>query len=165
MQKTNETATLDPKSTSAKATDVVEVAIGSAQHSTLVSAVKAADLVATLKGKGPFTVFAPTNKAFEKLPSGKLDELLKPDAKKDLSGLLTYHAVAGEMDAQTLSAAIKTGHGKTSLTTVNGAKLTASLDGDKVVITDAKGCKALVTAADLKAGNGVVHVIDTVLMP
>ncbi len=165
MEKTNETATLDHKSASAEAANVVEVAIGSPQHSTLVSAVKAADLVETLKGKGPFTVFAPTNKAFEKLPSGALDKLLKPESKKDLSGLLTYHAVAGEMDAQTLSAAIKTGNGKTSLTTVNGAKLTAALEGDKVVITDAKGGKATVTNTDLKAGNGVVHVIDSVLMP
>lgn len=165
MEKMNETTTLDPKSTTAEAANVVEVAIGSAQHTTLVSAVKAADLVDTLKGKGPFTVFAPTNKAFEKLPGGALDKLLKPESKKDLSGLLTYHVVAGDMDAQTLSAAIKTGNGKTSLTTVNGAKLTAALDGDKVVITDAKGGKATVTSADLKAENGVVHVIDNVLMP
>lgn len=165
MEKMNETTTLDPKSTTAEAANVVEVAIGSAQHTTLVSAVKAADLVDTLKGKGPFTVFAPTNKAFEKLPGGALDKLLKLESKKDLSGLLTYHVVAGDMDAQTLSAAIKTGNGKTSLTTVNGAKLTAALDGDKVVITDAKGGKATVTSADLKAENGVVHVIDNVLMP
>lgn len=165
MEKTNETATLDHKSTSAEAANVVEVAIGSPQHSTLVSAVKAADLVETLKGKGPFTVFAPTNKAFEKLPGGALDKLLKPESKKDLSGLLTYHVVAGEMDAETVTAAIKTGNGKTSLTTVNGAKLTAALEGDKVVITDAKGGKASVTSTDLQAGNGVVHVIDSVLMP
>jgi uncharacterized surface protein with fasciclin (FAS1) repeats len=145
--------------------DIVDIAIGSKDHTTLVTAVKAADLVETLKGKGPFTLFAPTNAAFEKLPTGTLDGLLKPDSKAALSGILTYHVVAGKLDAAAVMAAIKTGNGKAVLTTVNGAKLTASLNGGKVMLTDSKGGTAMVTATDLKGTNGVVHVIDTVLMP
>lgn len=149
----------------AQSKDVVDIAIGSKDRSTLVTAVKAADLVGTLKGKGPFTLFAPTNAAFAKLPTGTLDGLLKPASKTALSGILTYHVVAGNLDAAAVMAAIKTGNGTAVLTTVNGAKLTASLKGGKVMLTDSKGGTALVTATDLKATNGVVHVIDTVLMP
>jgi uncharacterized surface protein with fasciclin (FAS1) repeats len=149
----------------AQSKDIVDIAIGSKDHTTLVTAVKAADLVETLKGKGPFTLFAPTNAAFEKLPTGTLDGLLKPDSKAALSGILTYHVVAGKLDAAAVMAAIKTGNGKAVLTTVNGAKLTASLKGGKVMLTDSKGGTATVTATDLKGTNGVVHVIDTVLMP
>jgi len=145
--------------------DVVDIAISSKDHTTLVTAVKAADLVTTLKGKGPFTVFAPTNAAFGKLPAGTVESLLKPESKAALSGILTYHVVAGNLDAAAVVAAIKNGKGKAELTTVNGAKLTARLDGDKVILTDAKGGKSTVTATDLKGSNGVVHVIDTVLMP
>jgi len=145
--------------------DVVDIAIGSKDHTTLVAAVTAADLVETLKGKGPFTVFAPTNAAFDKLPKGTVEGLLKPDSKAALSGILTYHVVAGNLDAAAVVAAIKAGKGKAVLTTVNGAKLTASMDGKNVILTDSKGGKAIVTATDLKGTNGVVHVIDTVLMP
>ena len=126
---------------------------------------KAAVLVGTLKSEGPFTVFAPTNAAFDKLPKGTLDGLLKPESKAALSGILTYHVVAGNLDAAAVVAAIKAGKGKAVLTTVNGAKLTASMKEDKVILTDSKGGTSVVTATDLKGSNGVVHVIDTVLMP
>jgi len=145
--------------------DIVGVAAGSADHTTLVAAVKAADLVATLQGKGPFTVFAPTNSAFAKLPAGTVENLLKPENKATLASILTYHVVAGNIDAAAVMAAIKAGNGKAVLTTVNGAKLTASLSGKNVILTDTKGGVATVTATDLKASNGVVHVIDTVVMP
>jgi len=145
--------------------DVVDIAIGSKDHTTLVAAVKAADLVGTLKSEGPFTVFAPTNAAFDKLPKGTLDGLLKPESKAALSGILTYHVVAGNLDAAAVVAAIKAGKGKAVLTTVNGAKLTASMKEDKVILTDSKGGTSVVTATDLKGSNGVVHVIDSVLMP
>ena len=145
--------------------DIVDVAAGSADHSTLVAAVKAADLVATLKSKGPFTVFAPTNAAFNKLPEGTVAGLLKPESKAALTGILTYHVVAGNLDAKAVLSAIKKGKGKAVLTTVAGGKLTATLKDGKVVITDEKGGKATVTTADLKASNGVIHVIDAVLMP
>ena len=150
---------------SAQTKDVVDIAISSKDHTTLVAAVTAADLVTTLKGKGPFTVFAPTNTAFGNLPKGTVENLLKPEQKKALTGILTYHVVAGNLDATAVVAAIKEGKGKAVLTTVNGEKLTASLDGKKVILTDAKGGKATVTATDLKGSNGVIHVIDAVLLP
>ncbi|NEW84374.1 MAG: fasciclin domain-containing protein [Mariniphaga sp.] len=145
--------------------DIVGVAAGSKDHTTLVAAVKAADLVATLQSKGPFTVFAPTNSAFDKLPAGTVDNLLKPENKATLASILTYHVVAGKLDAVAVVAAIKAGIGKAVLTTVNGGKLTASLKGANVILTDEKGGVATVVATDLKASNGVVHVIDTVVMP
>jgi uncharacterized surface protein with fasciclin (FAS1) repeats len=151
--------------TFAQKTDVVDIAISSKDHTTLVAAVQAADLVATLKGKGPFTVFAPTNAAFSKLPNGTVESLLKPESKATLAGILTYHVVAGNIDAAAVLAAIEKGKGKAVLTTLNGEKLTASLDGKNVVLADAKGGKATVTAVDLKGSNGVVHVIDAVLLP
>lgn len=144
---------------------VVDVAISSKAHTTLVAAVKAADLVTTLQGAGPFTVFAPTNEAFGKLPAGTVDNLLKPESKANLSKILTYHVVAGNLDAAAVLKAIKAGRGKVTLKTVSGGKLTASLRDGKVILTDEKGGFATVTATDLKADNGVVHVIDTVLMP
>ena len=144
---------------------VVDVAVGSKDHSTLVVAVKAADLVSTLQGKGPFTVFAPTNEAFAKLPKGTVENLLKPENKATLAKILTYHVVAGNLDAAAVVKAIKDGKGKVELKTVSGGTLTASLKNGKVILTDEKGGFATVTATDLKAGNGVVHVIDTVLMP
>src|SRR4028118_1735847 len=119
-----------------QAKDVVDVAMGSDNHTTLVAAVKAADLVATLKGKGPFTVFAPTNDAFGKLPEGTVDGLLKPENKAKLAGILTYHVVAGNLDAKQVMAAIAKGNGKAVLTTVAGGTLTASLEGGKVILTD-----------------------------
>ena len=144
---------------------VVDVAVGSKDHSTLVVAVKAADLVSTLQGKGPFTVFAPTNEAFGKLPKGTVENLLKTENKATLAKILTYHVVAGNLDAAAVVKAIKDGNGKVTLKTVSGGTLTASLKNGKVILTDEKGGIATVTATDLKAGNGVVHVIDTVLMP
>ena len=145
--------------------DVVDIAIGSADHTTLVAAVKAADLVTTLKGKGPFTVFAPTNAAFDKLPAGTVANLLKPENKSKLSQVLTYHVVSGSLDAAAVMAAIKSGNGKVVLTTVSGGKLTATLKMGKVKLTDESGGSAYVVVADLKGTNGVVHVIDGVVMP
>jgi uncharacterized surface protein with fasciclin (FAS1) repeats len=145
--------------------DVVDIAIGSADHTTLVAAVKAADLVTTLKSKGPFTVFAPTNAAFNKLPAGTVDSLLKPENKAQLAKILTYHVVSGNLDAAAVVAAIKAANGKVVLTTVSGGKLTASMDMGKVKLTDESGNSAFVTVADLKGTNGVVHVIDGVVLP
>jgi len=145
--------------------DVVDIAIGSKDHTTLVAAVKAADLVATLKGKGPFTVFAPTNAAFDKLPAGTVENLLKPENKEQLAKILTYHVVSGNLDAAAVVAAIKAGKGKAVLTTVSGGKLTGTLDGTKVKLTDESGNSAYVVVADLKGSNGVVHVIDGVVLP
>jgi uncharacterized surface protein with fasciclin (FAS1) repeats len=145
--------------------DIVGVAAGSKDHTTLVAAVKAADLVSTLQSKGPFTVFAPSNSAFEKLPAGTVDNLLKPENKAMLASILTYHVVAGNLDSNAVLAAIKAGKGKAILTTVNGGKLIASLSGKNVILTDQKGDVATITATNLKASNGVIHVIDTVVMP
>ncbi len=145
--------------------DIVDVAASSKAHSTLVEAIKEADLVATLKSTGPFTVFAPTNDAFAKLPSGTLDNLLKPENKSKLAGILTYHVVAGNLDAKAVMAAIKKDNGKAVLTTVAGGKLTATVVKGKVVLTDENGGEAIVTATDLSATNGVIHVIDKVLLP
>jgi uncharacterized surface protein with fasciclin (FAS1) repeats len=145
--------------------DIVDVAAGSQAHTTLVAAIKAADLVTTLKGKGPFTVFAPTNDAFAKLPAGTVDNLLKPENKSKLAGILTYHVVAGNLDKKAILAAIKEGGGKAILTTVAGGMLTAKIIKGKVVLTDENGGMATVTATDLKATNGVIHVIDHVLLP
>jgi uncharacterized surface protein with fasciclin (FAS1) repeats len=144
---------------------VVDVAVSSKAHTTLVAAVTAADLVATLQTAGPFTVFAPTNDAFAKLPAGTVESLLKPENKATLAKILTYHVVAGNLDAVAVIKAIEDGKGKVKLTTVSGGTLTASLKNGKVILTDEKGGVATVTATDLKAGNGVVHVIDTVVMP
>ncbi len=144
---------------------VVDVAVSSKAHTTLVAAVKAAGLVETLQGKGPFTVFAPTNAAFDKLPAGTVESLLKPESKATLSKILTYHVVAGNLDAAAVIKAIIDGKGKVVVKTVSGGSLTATLKDGKVILTDEKGGKATVVTTDLKAGNGVVHVIDTVLMP
>jgi uncharacterized surface protein with fasciclin (FAS1) repeats len=145
--------------------DVVDIAIGSKDHTTLVAAVKAADLVTTLKSKGPFTVFAPTNAAFDKLPAGTVASLLKPENKAKLAKILTYHVVSGNLDAAAVIAAIKAGNGTAVLTTVSGGKLTGSIENGKVKLTDENGKSAFVTTADLKGSNGVVHVIDGVALP
>jgi uncharacterized surface protein with fasciclin (FAS1) repeats len=145
--------------------NIIENAVNSADHTTLVAAVKAAGLVETLSSAGPFTVFAPTNEAFAKLPAGTVDELVKPENKATLTSILTYHVVAGKMNAADIAAAIEAGGGKAELTTVQGEKLTAAMDGDKLVLTDAKGGKSTVTIADVNQSNGVIHVVDTVLMP
>jgi uncharacterized surface protein with fasciclin (FAS1) repeats len=144
---------------------IVEIAVGSKDHTTLVTALKAADLVTTLSGKGPFTVFAPTNAAFNKIPADALANLLKPENKATLAGILTYHVVAGNIDAETLTNLIKKSKGVAVVKTVNGQELKASIENGKVVLTDAKGGKATVVAADLKASNGVIHVTDAVSMP
>lgn len=149
----------------AQSKDVVDIAIGSADHTTLVAAVKAADLVGTLKGAGPFTVFAPTNAAFAKLPAGTVATLLKAENKSQLAKILTYHVVSGNLDAASVIAAVKSGNGKAVVTTVSGGKLTVSLDNGKVKLTDENGQSAFVVAADLKGSNGVVHVIDGVVLP
>ena len=145
--------------------NIVENASKSKDHTTLVAAVKAAGLVQTLEGKGPFTVFAPTNEAFEKLPAGTVDTLLKPENKEKLAGILTYHVVAGDMTADKLGQAIKAGNGTAELKTVNGEKLTAKMAGDSIELTDSKGGMAKVTIGNVMQSNGVIHVIDTVLMP
>lgn len=145
--------------------DIVDNASNSRDHTTLVAAVKAAGLVETLKGPGPFTVFAPTNAAFDKLPAGTVDKLLQPAMKGDLTSVLTYHVVPGNVDSAALASQIQAGGGKATLTTVQGGTLTASLSGNNVVVTDAKGNVATVTTADVRQRNGVIHVIDTVLMP
>lgn len=144
---------------------VVDIAVGSKDHSTLVAAVKAAGLVETLQSAGSFTVFAPTNAAFAKLPAGTVETLLKAENKATLAKILTYHVVAGNLDAAAVVAAIKAGNGKAVVKTVSGGSLTASLKDGKVILTDEKGGVATVVAADIKAGNGVVHVIDTVVLP
>jgi len=149
----------------APSANIVGTAAGSADHTTLVAAVKAGGLVDTLSGTGPFTVFAPTNAAFAALPAGTVDTLLKPENKAQLQSVLTYHVVPGKLMAKDVLGAIKAGGGKAVVTTVQGGKLTASVMGGKVMLTDAKGRMAHVTAADLDTTNGVVHVVDTVLLP
>lgn len=143
---------------------VVENAIASKDHTTLVAAIKAAGLVETLSGKGPFTVFAPTNKAFDKLPNGTVAMLLKPENKSKLASVLTYHVVAGNLDSKAIMAAIAKGKGSATLTTVQGGLLVAKIVGKNVILTDEKGNKAKVTAVDIKSSNGVIHVIDAVVM-
>ncbi|MBV9128136.1 MAG: fasciclin domain-containing protein [Verrucomicrobia bacterium] len=145
--------------------DIIDNAVNSKDHTTLVAAVKAAGLVETLKGKGPFTVFAPTNEAFNKLPAGTVDTLVKPENKEKLTKILTYHVVPGDYTAAKIVDAIKAGGGKAKMKTVNGETLTATMSGSMVHLTDAKGGMAMVTIADVKQSNGVIHVIDTVLMP
>lgn len=145
--------------------NIVENAVNSADHTTLVAAVKAAGLVETLQGAGPFTVFAPTNAAFEALPAGTVETLLKPENKAKLSSVLTYHVVSGKMDSKAVVKAIKDGGGKATLNTVQGGKITAMMDGSNVIITDENGNKSKVTIADVNQSNGVIHVVDTVLLP
>ena len=145
--------------------NIVENAVNSQDHTTLVAAVKAAGLVDTLEGAGPFTVFAPTNEAFNKLPAGTVDTLVKPENKDTLTKILTYHVVAGKMSSSDLMKAIKQGGGKAELKTVQGGTLTASMQGKNLILTDEKGGKSTVTIADVNQSNGVIHVVDTVLMP
>lgn len=145
--------------------NIVQNAINSPIHTTLVAAVKAAGLVDTLSGPGPFTVFAPTNDAFAKLPAGTVDTLVMPQNKAQLTTILTYHVVPGRVTAADLMAMIRAGGGRATLTTVAGEPLYASLSGDSVVLTDAKGGMATVTQANVMQSNGVIHVVDSVLMP
>ncbi|MEN9907045.1 MAG: hypothetical protein RLZZ540_186 [Bacteroidota bacterium] len=145
--------------------NIIENAVNSKDHTTLVAAVKAAGLVETLQGKGPFTVFAPTNAAFDKLPKGTVETLLKPENLKTLQTILTYHVVAGKMNASDIAKAIKAGKGKATLKTVSGGTLTAWMKGEKLYITDEKGGMSQVTIADVNQSNGVIHVVNTVLLP
>jgi uncharacterized surface protein with fasciclin (FAS1) repeats len=145
--------------------DIVDNAVNSRDHTTLVAAVKAAGLVDTLKSSGPFTVFAPTNDAFSMLPAGTVDTLLKPENKGTLTQVLTYHVVPGRVDAGALAQQIRSGGGKATLKTASGGMLTAMMRGQDVVITDAQGNGAVVTTADVYQSNGVIHVVDKVLLP
>jgi uncharacterized surface protein with fasciclin (FAS1) repeats len=149
-----------------QAKDIVDNAVNSADHTTLVAAVKAAGLVDTLKGPGPFTVFAPTNEAFAKLPAGTVETLVKPANRDILAKILTYHVVAGRVSAEDLMKMIKTGKGQAEVKTVGGGALIAKMNGkDKITLTDAKGGVANVTIANVFQSNGVIHVVDSVLLP
>ena len=145
--------------------DIIDNSVNSKDHTTLVAAVKAAGLVDTLKGPGPFTVFAPTNAAFAALPAGTVDTLLKPESKPTLTKDLTYHVVAGRMDAATLRKAVMDGGGKATLTTVEGGTLIAMAAGNGITVMDESGGTAHVTIADVMQSNGVIHVVDKVLLP
>ncbi|RZS93809.1 fasciclin domain-containing protein [Aquimarina brevivitae] len=171
-EKTAETTETTEKETVVEKEEVVEeiptivgVAAGNENFTTLVAAVKAAELVETLNGDGPFTVFAPVNEAFDKLPEGTVEGLLKPESKETLTAILTYHVVAGKVMAADVVKAIKEGDGSFTITTVQGATLTASLDGENVILTDAKGGTSTIIMTDVAASNGVIHAIDTVVMP
>jgi uncharacterized surface protein with fasciclin (FAS1) repeats len=145
--------------------NIVENAVNSKDHTTHVAAVKAAGLVETLESTGPFTVFAPTNEAFNKLPAGTVDNLVKPENKEALTKILTYHVVAGRVSSVDLWNKIKEGNGKAELTTVEGEKLWVMADGKKLYLQDEKGGKSWVTIADVNQSNGVIHVVNSVLMP
>lgn len=145
--------------------NIIENALNSKEHTTLVAAVKATGLVEILQGAGPFTVFAPTNAAFDKLPAGTVATLVKPENKSALTKILTYHVIAGKYDAASIAKLVKEGKGKAELKTVSGGTLTASMQGSKLILTDEKGGMASVTIRDVYQSNGVIHVIDTVVMP
>lgn len=145
--------------------NIVQNAVNSKDHTTLVAAVKAAGLVDTLQSAGPFTVFAPVNAAFEKLPAGTVETLLKPENKDQLAKVLTYHVVAGKVSSSDLVKMIKQGGGKAELKTVEGGKIIATVNDGKVILTDEKGGTATVTIADVYQSNGVIHVVDSVLLP
>ena len=145
--------------------NIIENALNSKDHTTLVAAVKAAGLVETLQSKGPFTVFAPTNAAFDKLPKGTVETLLMPENMKMLQTILTYHVVAGKMNSTDVAKAIKMGKGKATMKTVSGGTLTAWMKGKDLYITDENGGKSKVTIADVNQSNGVIHVVDTVVLP
>jgi len=145
--------------------NIVENAVNSKDHTTLVTAVKAAGLVETLESAGPFTVFAPTNEAFDKLPAGTVDNLVKPENKETLTKILTYHVVAGRLSSQDLWNQVKAGNGMATLTTVQGGKLMVMAKGKKLYLVDEKGGKSWITIADVNQSNGVIHVVNAVLMP
>lgn len=145
--------------------NIIENAVNSKDHTTLVAAVKAAGLVETLQSAGPFTVFAPTNAAFDKLPAGTVETLVQPENKKTLTTILTYHVVAGKMDSKAIVDAIKEGGGTATFKTVQGGTLKAMMKGKKLMLTDKKGGMSTVTIKDVYQSNGVIHVIDTLVMP
>ena len=162
---TDSTAVAMDTAVVAETSNIVDVAAGNADFSTLVTAVKAAGLVETLSGDGPFTVFAPNNAAFAKLPAGTVDGLLKPESLEKLKAILTYHVVAGKFDAAAVTDAINKNNGKYTVTTVQGSTIVLSLKDGKVMLTDANGGTSTVVLADVAASNGVIHAIDTVVMP
>jgi len=145
--------------------NIIENAVNSKDHTTLVAAVKAAGLVETLQSAGPFTVFAPTNAAFDKLPKGTVETLVKPENKTTLTSILTYHVLAGKFDSKAIAAAIKEGKGKAKFKTVSGGWLTAWMKGNDLILTDEKGGTSKVTIKNVYQSNGVIHVVDTVVMP
>jgi len=145
--------------------NIVENAVNSKDHTTLVAAVKAAGLVETLESAGPFTVFAPTNEAFGKLPAGTVDNLVKPENKETLTKILTYHVVAGRLSSQDLWDQVKAGNGTATLTTVQGGKLMVMAKGKKLYLVDEKGGKSWITISDVNQSNGVIHVVNAVMMP
>ncbi|HEY8186399.1 MAG TPA: fasciclin domain-containing protein [Pyrinomonadaceae bacterium] len=145
--------------------DIVDNAVNSADHTTLVAAVKAAGLVETLKSKGPFTVFAPTNQAFDKLPAGTVENLVKPENKETLTKILTYHVLAGRFDSPAIAKQIRKGHGSAKFKTVSGGTLTAWMSGNDLILRDEKGGTSRVTIANVYQSNGVIHVVDSVLLP
>ena len=145
--------------------NIVENAVNSKDHTTLVAAVKAAGLVETLSGKGPFTVFAPTNKSFDALPAGTVETLLKPENKTKLTTVLTYHVVSGKISSKDLMKMIKDGNGKATIQTVQGENLMFSMKGNSIIITDENGGMAMITIADVNQSNGVIHVVNSVLLP
>ncbi|UZO82054.1 fasciclin domain-containing protein [Aquimarina sp. ERC-38] len=155
----------DTETTGEDDSDIIAVASGNEDFSTLVAAVEAATLVETLKSEGPFTVFAPTNDAFAELPEGTVETLLAPENKEMLSSILTYHVVSGKLMAADVVKAINDNNGSYKVTTVQGNELTATLDGETVMLIDAKGNKSVIVATDVDASNGVIHAIDTVIMP
>lgn len=148
-----------------KTKNIVENAVNSKDHTTLVAAVKAAGLVETLQGAGPFTVFAPINSAFDALPAGTVDALLKPENKALLTKVLTYHVISGNYSSKDIIKAIKKGNGRAEFSTVAGGKIWAMLDGNSVILMDEKGGQSRVTVADVRQSNGVIHVVDAVLLP
>ena len=162
---TDSTAVAMDTAVVAETSNIVDVAAGNADFSTLVTAVKAAGLVETLSGDGPFTVFAPNNAAFAKLPAGTVDGLLKPESLDKLKAIMTYHVVAGKFDAAAVTDAINKNNGKYTVTTVQGSTIVLSLKDGKVMLTDANGGTSTVVLADVAASNGVIHAIDTVVMP
>lgn len=145
--------------------NIIQNAVNSKDHTTLVAAVKAAGLVETLQGPGPFSVFAPTNAAFDLLPKGTVESLLKPENKAKLVKILTYHVIAGSWDSKALADKIKAGHGSAELTTVSGGKLWASMKGNKIILKDENGGWAMITTRNVYQSNGVIHVIDHVVLP
>ncbi len=145
--------------------DIIDNAVNSKDHTTLVAAVKAAGLVETLKSEGPFTVFAPTNKAFDKLPKGTVESLLKPESKDTLTKVLTYHVVAGKFDSTAIAKEIKKSGGEFMIKTVSGGMLTAMMKGKNLFLKDEKGGMSQVTIVNVNQSNGIIHVVDTVLMP
>jgi len=158
-------ALFESKSVAAQSGDIIDLVSGSAEYTSLVAAFKTANLLGTLKGNGPYTLFAPTNEAFSRLPGGTMDLLLKPESNPALTKMLIYHVVSGRLDAAAIVKSINGGGGKALLPTISGSKLVATLEDGKVKLTDENGRSAYLTGTDMKASNGIIHVIDGVMLP